>query len=205
MQKNVSNPTQSISVIILFAFSLFWTCFSSIFLVVGITQDILGMAIIGGLFVLIGLVLFLYTLLLFYTRRRVGKPDIMLSSTTLRIGETFDYNLTHQFKNSIQVDKITVKLVFRETATYQQGTDTRTVVHDHIIQNFEEPGRHFKAREFLQLNYKMQIPYNAMHSLEVRRNKLEWFVIFELDIPRLPNFVEQTKLTVLPEYVGGNQ
>jgi hypothetical protein len=51
----------------------------------------------------------------------------------------------------------------------------------------------------------MQIPYNGMHSLEVRRNKLEWFVIFELDIPRLPNFTEQIKLTVLPAYVGGNQ
>jgi hypothetical protein len=205
MNKNVSSPNQSTSVIILFAFSLFWTCFSSIFLVVGITQDILGMAIIGGIFVLIGLLIFLYTLLLLYTRRRVGKPDIMLSSTTLRIGETFDYNLTHQFKNSVQADKITVKLIFRETATYQQGTDTKTVTYDHVIQTFEEPGRHFKAREFLQLNYKMQIPYNGMHSLEVRRNKLEWFVIFELDIPRLPNFTEQIKLTVLPAYVGGNQ
>ncbi|GAB4265143.1 MAG: hypothetical protein Kow0080_05020 [Candidatus Promineifilaceae bacterium] len=205
MQKNVSTPNQSLTLIILFAFSLFWTCFSSIFLVTGITQDILGMAIVGGLFVLIGLSLFLYALLLFYTRRRVGKPDILVSNTTLKIGETFDYSLAHQFKNNIQVDKISVKLVFRETATYQQGTDTRTVVHDHVIQHFEEPGRHFKAREFLQLNYKMQIPYNAMHSLEVRRNKLEWLVIFELDIPRLPNFTEHTKLTVLPEYVGGNQ
>jgi hypothetical protein len=45
----------------------------------------------------------------------------------------------------------------------------------------------------------MTIPADGMHSLDVRRNKLKWIVKIQMKIPRLPDFIEEYELTVLPE------
>ena len=129
---------------------------------------------------------------------RIGKPEITISEQMLRVGDSFTVNLFHNFKSGIQVDNIRLELVFRETATYQQGTDTRTVTHNHIIAEFEEPGGHIQAGHMLQKSYNLQIPRDGMHTLKVRRNKLEWFVRFSMKVPRLPDFSEEYELEVVP-------
>jgi hypothetical protein len=49
----------------------------------------------------------------------------------------------------------------------------------------------------------MQIPPDGMHSLAVRRNTLEWVVRLRATIPRLPDFIEEIQLNVLPELAVG--
>lgn len=180
-------------------FSLMWTAFSSIFLFVGLTQGDFVFTLIGGLFTLVGVGLLGYSIMVWYTRFRVGQPQINIAKTTLNVGERFNVFIDHQFSRSVDVEDVSVALIFKETATYQQGTDTRTVTHEHVVQEFTEPGRNFRSGQYLQLQYDLQIPYNAMHSLEVRRNKLEWLLRFKLVVPRLPDFNQEYKLTVLAE------
>ncbi len=154
-----------------------------------------------GLFVLVGLAILVLGLLGYYTRMRVGKPEIMLSSTTLRVGETFTLSYIHSFARSVTVEDISVQLIFRETATYQQGTDTRTVTHDHIIDERLEPGGAFQAGSLINQTYEFQIPADGMHNVDVRRNKLQWYLIMKMRVPKLPDFIEQRELDVIPEII----
>jgi hypothetical protein len=179
-------------------FGLFWIAFSSIFLVIGLTQEDNTFAIFGLIFVLIGVGLLLFGLLSYYSRFRIGQPEITISEKMLRVGENFSVSVSHQFKRSVQIETIQLELQFRETAVYQRGTDTTTVVHNHSIALFEEPGGQFQAGHIIQKNYDLQIPVLAMHSLKVRRNKLEWFVRFVVSVPRLPDLIEEIELEVVP-------
>ena len=172
--------------------------FSAIFVLVGIGNEDTTFTIFGTVFVLVGLAIFLFGALSYYTRLRIGKPEITISEQMLRVGESFTVNFFHSFKSGVQVESIRLELVFRETATYQQGTDTRTVTHNHIIAEFEEPGGHFQSGHLIQKNYDLQIPPDSMHTLKVRRNKLEWFVRFSMKVPRLPDFSEEYELEVVP-------
>lgn len=198
IEKNSSQPINSRPGC-LALFGLAWTGFSTIFLLVGISQGDIIFTLFGGGFTLIGLALIGYSVMVWYTRFRVGRPQINIAKTTLKVGEQFNVYIDHQFNRSVEVEDVSVTLIFKETATYQQGTDTRTVTHEHIVQEFTEPGRNFRGGQYLQLQYDLQIPYNAMHSLDVRRNKLEWLLRFKLVVPRLPDFNQEHRLTVLPE------
>lgn len=182
----------------LLLFGLFWIAFSAVFVVIGIGDEDTTFIIFGAVFVLIGLGLLLFGALSYYTRLRIGQPEITISEQMLRVGESFTVDLFHSFKSSVQVDDIRLELIFRETATYQQGTDTRTVTHNHVIAEFEEPGGHFQSGHLMQKNYNLQIPRDSMHTLKVRRNKLEWFVRFSMKVPRLPDFSEEYELEVVP-------
>ncbi len=182
----------------LLLFGLAWTAFSAIFVFVGLGTEDRTFVIIGSIFVLIGIALTIWGGLSYYTRFRVGKPEITISEQMLRVGQPFTVSYFHSFKSGVQIDGIRLELVFRETATYQQGTDTKTVTHNHIIAEFEEPGGQFQAGHLIQQSYNLQIPPDGMHTLKVRRNKLEWFVRFVMNVPRLPDFVEQFELEVVP-------
>ena len=201
MERSTTVKSQNRPGCLLF-FGLAWMAFSAIFVLVGIGNEDTTFTIVGTVFVLVGLAIFLIGALSYYTRLRIGKPEITISEQMLRVGESFTVNFFHSFKSGAQVDNIRLELVFRETATYQQGTDTRTVTHNHIIAEFEEPGGRFQAGHLIQKNYDLQIPPDSMHTLKVRRNKLEWFVRFSMKVPRLPDFSEEYELEVVPVMVN---
>lgn len=184
----------------LLGFGLFWTAFSLffLFLMLGNEPNVFGVLFIS-LFILIGLGMTGFGLMSYYTRFKVGKPEFVLSQTELRVGEEFNFSFQHTFPRSVHINWMKTRLIFRETATYQQGTDTTTVTHDHVMDEYEEPGADFKAGHMIGKAYSFQIPPDAMHTLKVKRNNLQWFLYFEADISSLPNFVEQFELTVLPE------
>lgn len=160
-------------------------------------------AIFAGIFMLIGLAVIGYAATVYYSRARVGKPEVIISNMSPRVGETFTVNFMHTFKRDVAIGKIEVELMFRETATYQQGTDTRTVTHNELIDLRELPGGEYRAGQMVQDSYTMQIPPDGMHTLKVRRNQLQWFVIVTATIANLPDYVDEYELTVLPEFAAG--
>jgi hypothetical protein len=181
-------------------FGLIWTFCSITFTLPALFSGEWAGALFSLIFVVIGVALLLYALSILYSVRRVGTPQLTPSSTNLAIGESFTTTLSHTFKNNVELTHIAVKLIFRETATYQQGTDTKTVTYDHIHEEYELPSGQYHANQFLQETYDMQIPFDAMHTLNVRRNRLQWFVRIEASIPRLPDVIEEVELIVRPEY-----
>lgn len=182
-------------------FAIFWIAFSAIFLIIGIGDGNWAFIVFGGLFVLIGIGIGIYASLGLYTRFRIGKPIITFSSPTLRVGETLTMSYEHTLRQAVEIEAFTVELLFREVATYQQGTDTRTVTHNHVIDTIEQMGGRFQSGHIWHERFELAIPADGMHSLDVRRNKLKWIVKIQMTIPKLPNFVEEYEIIVLPEMV----
>lgn len=180
-------------------FGLSWVVFSSIFVGLGFFNNDLIFICVGSLFVLVGLAIFARGALALYSRYRVGEPKIEISSRDLGIGERFTVSYAHTFGKAVDVDKIHLQLIFRETATYHRGTDTKTVRYDEIMKDFEEPGGEFQPGSMINKTCEFQIPPYGMHTLMVRRNRLQWFITFRLEIPKLPDFIEEYELQVLPE------
>ena len=152
-----------------------------------------------GIFGLFIVLLVVWRLAIAYTRRRMGVPDITISKESLQVGEAFTVNFHHTFNNDITVENITIQLIYKETATYKQGTDTRTVTHEEIYESFDLPGGHYRAGHMVSDVFDMQIPADGMHTLKVRRNQIQWFVRVEAVIPKMVDFVEERELLVVPE------
>ena len=107
MSKNV-RATGGRGHLFLLVFGLGWTAFSAIFVIIGFGDGGIPFILIGGLFVLIGLVITGFGALTIVTRLRIGKPDITLSQTTLRVGESLSMSYQHQFKSSVAIDGLLI-------------------------------------------------------------------------------------------------
>lgn len=196
--KRISPRTQPITQIAGgFIFSFISFAIMAVFLISG--DDALFAILVTGCMGVVGLFIIFSGAAMYYTRSKMGVPDIVLSKESLMVGEAFTLNFHHTFKNNITVEGINIRLLFRETATYKQGTDTRTVTHEETFEDFELPGGDFRAGQMLANVYEMQIPVDGMHTMKVKRNQLQWFIRIEAVIPRLADFVEEREIIVLPQ------
>lgn len=185
----------------LLGFAVAWTAFSigmAALMYAGGEAGIAGFLFIS-IFILVGIGLMIYAGMIYYTRFKMGVPDFVLSRTEGNPGEQIDFSFTHTMRSDVKINWMKTQLVFRETATYQRGTDTTTVTHNNVMDEYEEPGLDFRGGQMLSKAYTFVIPEDGMHTLKVRRNALEWFIKFEADIPSLPNFVEEFEIVVLPQ------
>ncbi len=153
----------------------------------------------GGIFLGVGLLVTLLGLQPIIAATRVTKPEIQISNTNLRSGEPFTLSYQQGFKSGIDVNRLTVQLILRESATYRRGTDTVTVTHDHLVQNFEIANQHFEAGQSLAQNFQWGIPRGAMHSFEASRNRLRWLIKINVEMRGWPNYTDEFPLRVLPE------
>jgi hypothetical protein len=135
----------------------------------------------------------------FWVGMKVKKPEIVLSSEVARPGEVVTMRYSQQFKRSMQLNRLSFQLIFRETAIYQRGTDTVTVTHDVVIDEFGQPGRHVRRGEVVQDEWRVLFPANSMHTFKARRNRLEWYLRVNVDMPGLFDFKRDYEVTVLPE------
>jgi hypothetical protein len=115
------------------------------------------------------------------------------------VGETFTVDYQQTFRVATQVQLMRLSLILRESATYQRGTDTVTVTHDHFVQTYDLPPRHMSAGEMFQDRRQFQIPPSGMHSFAANRNKLNWLIKVSVQIPGWPDFADEFSLTVPPE------
>lgn len=196
-QSSGSHSKRSLSLI---GFALIWILFAGSFLFFG-SGDLDGYICIG-FFILIGVGLLVYAVMGYISGVRLGRPQLELSLQAVSVGETFTVNFFHTFPNAVDVESISIILLFQEKATYQQGTDTRTVTHNHEVQVFEMPAGHFSANSSIHEQYEIQIPPDAMHSLDVRRNKLQWFVQLNMAVANWPDVRQEYEIEVMPQLAG---
>lgn len=133
-----------------------------------------------------------------WMRRRVGSPELLIDKTELKVGESFSVAFNNTFPRSVSLTTLQIQLLFKESATYQQGTDTRTVHHEEVIDERELPGGQYTAGSFLAESFTLQIPPDAMHTLDAYRNKLRWLVKVKMVIPSLKDYEDEVELLVLP-------
>ncbi|NIS82649.1 MAG: hypothetical protein GTO14_21160 [Anaerolineales bacterium] len=181
------------------AFGLLWTGFAMVWTFVFWTQSGIFPAVFGLGFVGVGVLILLAGMWRFFSRVKLGEPVLMISNKVMRVGERFNVDYEHTFRQASEVERMAVDLVLQESATYTQGTDTRTDQHDHLADSFELPGGHFEAGEVVRQSFSMQIPRDAMHTFVAKHNKLQWFVRVHVELAGWPDMHESFEIQVLPE------
>jgi hypothetical protein len=150
----------------------------------------------------VGLFVVIYAAILYYGRARLGELDVQISNTTPRVGEAFTVHLQHSFKRGVQLHKFQVRLICREKVTHSKDDkNTITDIHDEVVASVDLPTGKYQKGQAIDHLATMQIPPDAMHTLKVWRNELLWFVQITASQPRLPDYVDEFELTVLPERV----
>ncbi len=182
----------------LFIFALFWNAFSILFVVLGlVTNAGVPFALCGLLFLGIGLLIVGGAVRILMASWKVAEPDISISLPQLRVGDQFELSYRQRFKGQAK-GHITLKLIFRECATYQRGTDTVTVTHGYVMHSIQLPPRNYMGGETLSELWSIQIPPSAMHSFKAKRNELLWLLQVDVDIAGWPDFERTYDLMVLP-------
>jgi len=126
-------------------------------------------ALFCPLFILLaGLLLaYLFGARLLFERLRgwkIGEAAATLSDHPLYPGQDFEFSIDQPINGPSQIEQVSVSLIFRETAKYTVGTDTRTETRDRTIQQVDLPGRSMQPGSRLYERVGLTIPAEAMHS-----------------------------------------
>ena len=178
--------------------SLFWNGIVSVFVYQAFTGWQAGhpdyfLMVFMIPFVLIGLVM-IGSIFYFIMAAFNPRPVIVLSKTTLRLGDSVPVNwATKGDVNKIQNFKLS--LMGEESATYRRGTKTYTDRNTF----YEKPIVTSHIPESIRRGEAMvQIPAESMHSFKSDNNAITWKIRMHCDVPRWPDAKDDFEITVYP-------
>ena len=200
----VSNTSPGCTLGILLGVALFWNGIVSVFLVqmieghrVGQPNWILTVFLIP--FVLIGMVLIGVVLaagLQLVTSLLVGAVRVEIADHSMRPGRTYEFVVEQSGR--FRLGRVSLVLACTESATYTQGTDTRTETND--VSKEEVAQAEAMPREGLR--GKLTVPKGAMHSFASDHNKITWTLRFKGRVGILP-YESEYPVLVVPASEGG--
>ena len=168
----------------------------------------MGMAFLGGHpqtalcgvpHLLIGLAMLAGWIWPMVVSAKVGEPEIEVSKEPLYPGDPFTFKLRQPVRAEMDVDQVSVRLVFRESATYTQGTTTNTVNEDQVLGEGLQPGRRYQAGSEISFQHPFSNPPGAMHSFSAANNKLQYLLRVHVAIKGWPDFKQDYEIQVEPE------
>ena len=148
-------------------------------------------------FVLIGLVL---VGAVFYQLLALFNPRYTLTLTPGRlhpgIAAAIEWNVRGK---ASRIDTLTIKLLGKEEARYQVGTNTRTASNTFFEMDIYETHDY---HEIVAGQIGFAIPEDTMHSFEADSNKIIWSINVHGDIACWPDVKQVYKITISPKPVS---
>ncbi len=129
----------------------------------------------------------------------LGIPQTLMSTVVLKRGDELQIHYIQPIKRNVTLKSMAFSLVLQESATYDQGSSTVTVKHDHVIQQEVFMDVAITPDTGIDQQMTFIVPDDAMHTFEVTRNSLQWYVRVNLDIPNFPDYHKDYKVKVLAE------
>jgi hypothetical protein len=192
----------------LILFGAVWILFSCIFLFGPLGRLLAGskpdwisslpMAVFSLLFITIGLGMIAFGIFPWIAGIRISKPEVTVSSTSLRVGDSFTIGYSQTFKHRTDVKGVRFSLLQRETAIYQSGKSMATVTHDETAAEFEYPGQRYEAGDSLVFSRSMEIPRDWMHSFRSTHNSVTWLLQAKVNVAGWPDYREDFEIQVQP-------
>jgi hypothetical protein len=146
---------------------------------------------------LIGLGAIVLFLRQFLVAARMGPTLLEISGHPLQPGGRYRLFLSQSGRLTIR--DLRVSLVCTETATYRQGTNSRTETQE--VQRHEL----FRRQQFeierglpFETELDLGVPEGAMHSFKAERNEINWALTVESDMVGRPNYQRSFPVIVLP-------
>lgn len=174
--------------------------------IAGIVIAIFCMGVLGPQFVaaILGVVALIagYSFLRrFKVYKALCPGELFVQQWPLRRNESIRIRYLRLIKTSATVQSVTARLQCVESATYQQGTDTRTVTETVYTADLEEVEREGDLDK-IQVDWQLEIPAYKPPSLDVYRNEIRWSVVVALNFNEIPEDDSTFALLVGPEVLA---
>lgn len=137
-------------------------------------------------------------------RTGVGPTFVEISDHPLLPGNTYQVCLSQSGR--LTVNRLAVRLVCDERATYQQGTNTRTDVRRVYEQEvFHREGFEVRPGSPLEQELAVTVPRGAMHSFRTSHNEITWNIEVQGDVSGWPAYRRRFPVIVHPNANGTAQ
>jgi hypothetical protein len=187
----------------LMLFALFWLGFSLIWTYMAWRGGGGAMALFGVPFILIGLFLILGAMWRNIAGVKIAPPVLSVSNPSPSLGETIRVKWELRFRTKTMLQDGRVELLFRESASYTQGTDRRTDTHESVEEFYELDIGEMEAGKELHGQHEFIIPADGMHTFKAENNRLEWFLRVRLNAMEWPDLADEFELNVQPKKAWG--
>ncbi|MEO7717415.1 MAG: hypothetical protein ABIY70_14540 [Capsulimonas sp.] len=137
----------------------------------------------------------------FLVLRKISPAEVILSVDKPRVGERFIIFSRQTAVSPISILDHTLTLVFREWATETRGTDTTTETESTVIHMHSYGPMQKNTGEVIERQWEVQIPSDAMHSFEGRKNRLHWVIQTKVTLAGWPAYEDEFVFMVAPERV----
>ncbi|RDH84022.1 MAG: hypothetical protein DIZ80_07765 [endosymbiont of Galathealinum brachiosum] len=176
-----------------------WKLFPLIFVIIGITFVYTGESFfIGTIFSIVGSIIFYKMIQSSLAERKLGEVTCTVDKEDYFPGDYFNATIKFTPRDKINIHTITAKLSGEEISVSGSGTNKTTHRHRFFEETMELLQKGELSKNF-PVNRKCQfmIPENAPASFEASDNDIKWSVIFEVDIPRWPDWYNDISIRVL--------
>lgn len=161
----------------------------------------LGLVVVLGL---VGVWLAFHLIREFWNRRGIGQSHVEISSHPLALGGEYQAYLMQT--GNMQLRTLLVELVCEESASYQQGTDSRTSVEVVYRQELRKwRGLRVEASQPFETEMTFTIPATAMHSFRSPHNQIRWMLLVRGETNRRQEMYRQFGLLVQPAKKRGGE
>lgn len=174
--------------------------FPLIFVIAGILMIYFqGDLFIGGVFTIVGTVIFYKLIQSSIAERKLGKVKCELLENILRPGDDLHFSISFEPASNVTINTASVRLVGKEVAISGSGTNTTT--HSHTFHSEEMPilmQGSFSGGMPVRDKRRLKVPAGAAASFTASDNRLEWQLVVNIDIPKWPDWENSLSITVLP-------
>ncbi|TNE87154.1 MAG: hypothetical protein EP330_19490 [Deltaproteobacteria bacterium] len=129
--------------------------------------------------------------------RKLGPVDVQLSATELDIGDELTVTVRLSPEQAVAIRGASVHLHAGEVVTRGSGTN-RTTYREELLSERIAVAEAGEVRGETTWTARFRIPEGAPSSFSASDNHLAWNLTFQVDIPRWPDFVSTTPLSVFP-------
>jgi len=180
---------------------LFWNGVVSVLVVLALRGYFDGSPLFLTLFivpfVLVGIALIVFFIRQLLLTTGIGPTLVEISDHPLHPGE--QCRLFVSQSGRLRMNSLAVLLVCQETATFRQGTDTRTEAREVYRQEvFRRDG--FEVRHGLpfEAQCELAVPAGAMHSFKADHNEVNWKLVVSGNVAGWPDYQRTFQLIIHP-------
>lgn len=140
----------------------------------------------------------------FWNRRGIGQSHVEISAHPLVLGGEYQAYLMQT--GNMTLRKLLVELVCEESASYQQGTDSRTSTEVVFRQELRKwRGLRVEATQPFEAEMTFSIPPSAMHSFRSPHNQIRWMLLVRGETNHHQEVYRQFGLLVQPPKHRGSE
>ena len=162
--------------------------------------------VILSVFCLVGVVFIFLSIKTLMARAKLHPGSVTASVQPVLLGEDFSLHFVQKPKSNVNVARVGIRLLCRESASHRRGTDTVVEtedVFDEARDAIEE--QMTDSWSTLDAEERFRIPPTGMHSFHAAHNSINWYIESRTELRGWPDYRQLFELEVSPLRISSEQ